>query len=417
MVRIIDGSGGALLIPGELDSFEVRVATVMASSGDGPPLRVRYRRVFQLAPRDVRSGGRVHLPQTLAVVPDDVGGSGTVRVDVWGLRNGRVLQHLYRTAGFGIGLVELPPFALTPLCFGVECPEGQTCEVDGECRSATVETCGGGPCDGGTGPDAGVCGLFLVECADTCVPYDDDNCGTCGVACAADERCIVNRCVCGAETSRCADGCRNLNADTVNCGACGVTCEDFEACEYGVCKCPGALSACGTTCVDLRSDRNNCGACGVTCPAVQVCSGGSCQCPSTGTLCGSACVDLAADPAHCGSCDTSCGSDETCTGGACVCRAGLTRCGSGCKNLSTDTSNCGACGNVCSYAHASAACSSGTCSLAACDTMWESCDGVDSNGCETPIDTTANCGWCGHACGAEQTCDLSLPPEPGAMPP
>jgi hypothetical protein len=39
-------------------------------------------------------------------------------------------------------------------------------------------------------------------------------------------------------------------------------------------------------------------------------------------------------------------------------------------------------------------CVGGTCQLGPCDPGWGNCDGIDSNGCETPLDTVLNCGSC-----------------------
>ena len=49
--------------------------------------------------------------------------------------------------------------------------------------------------------------------------------------------------------------------------------------------------------------------------------------------------------------------------------------------------------------HGEAACISGLC-VANCDPGWASCDGSNSNGCETPLNTLTDCNGCGVACGA-----------------
>lgn len=82
------------------------------------------------------------------------------------------------------------------------------------------------------------------------------------------------------------------------------------------------------------------------------------------------------------------------------CLPGQDRCGGvECLNLSTNTANCGGCGNACpARPHAPATCSGGSCTLA-CDTGYLNCDGNLTNGCETTPSTDAlNCGACGTVC-------------------
>jgi hypothetical protein len=49
IIEVIDGTGGRLAIPGELDAFEVRVASVYGGIDGGSQL-VRFRRTYALAP-------------------------------------------------------------------------------------------------------------------------------------------------------------------------------------------------------------------------------------------------------------------------------------------------------------------------------------------------------------------------------
>ena len=312
MIRVIDGTGGRLVVPGDLDAFEVRVSSLEGPLDGGTQL-VRFRRTWALAHAGAR-GRAVSLPQSLAIVP--VAGPGTVRVDVYGLKNGRVLQHIQRVAAFGVGLVELPPFALTPLCFGVECPPGQTCESDGTCRDAS-DPCGAGGC-----PGDGPCGTLQVACGDTCVPYDDMNCETCGHGCPAGERCVSNRCACPAGTARCETACVDLQTDGANCGACGRSCSganatvecrlaacDVVACDPGWEDCDGrSTNGCESPdCVRDAPCTTSCGStgtssctasCGTDCePPDEECNGVDDDCDGD--------VDECDDP------------DAVCFGGAC----------------------------------------------------------------------------------------------------
>jgi hypothetical protein len=316
MVRVVDGTTTGLNIPGDMDGFEIRVASLV-ETGE----LVRFRRTYRLA---AASGpvdeGSVALPQTLAIVPDNAAGTGTVDVTVFGLRAGRTVQEIRRVASFGVGLVELPPFALSPLCFGVMCPLGETCEADGVCRPVATCTI---DCDGGVvAGDAGPCGAGRVACGDSCIPEDDLNCGACGMACPAGERCISGVCACGVGLARC----------------------------------------------------------------------------------GGACIDTSADDANCGTCGTSCGGAETCSGGMCVCAGGLSRCSGSCVDTRTDASHCGGCGASCDPAHATGSCAASSCRVASCDGGWGNCNASAADGCETRLDSDANCGDCGNRCGGGETC-------------
>jgi len=378
MVHVVDGSDGALRIPGDLDAFEVRVATVHGGASDGRQV-VRLRRVWRLGSRGFSPPDAVRLPQTLAVVPSDRG-TGTVRVDVLGLRSGRAVQRLHRTASFGVGRVDLPPFSLTPLCFGVECPPDQTCEADGECHAAV------GRGDGGVPPvDAGPCGAGMLECGGTCVPSDETHCGSCDDACAAGERCVSGTCACGVGSTRCDGECVDLTADPGHCGGCG------DACAL-----PGATAACES------------GSC-----VIASCDAGRGDCNGMDA---DGCETTFGSALHCGGCGDRCmfaHAEGRCAGtGTCVldsCHAGWGDCdgaaGNGCETSLDTLLDCGGCGRRCARAHASQRCDGGSCRIDACHAAWADCNGMDADGCETRIDTATDCGSCAVACPANERCD------------
>lgn len=83
--------------------------------------------------------------------------------------------------------------------------------------------------------------------------------------------------------------------------------------------------------------------------------------------------------------------------------------GDGCEvALDSDEAHCGGCGMVCEAPGARTACRRGACVLTGCEGAYDDCDGVLDNGCETPLDTLADCGRCGRECapaGAIGTCD------------
>jgi hypothetical protein len=76
------------------------------------------------------------------------------------------------------------------------------------------------------------------------------------------------------------------------------------------------------------------------------------------------------------------------------------------RRRSTHTpDDCGGCGVRCELPNAIVGCETGVCRLGTCRPGFANCDGIESNGCEVPLDTAANCGACGVACrGATPLC-------------
>jgi hypothetical protein len=115
------------------------------------------------------------------------------------------------------------------------------------------------------------------------------------------------------------------------------------------------------------------------------------------------------------------------------CSAAQTRCGTACIDTQNDPSNCGSCGRVCSAMNlhkvSSYGCSAGKCTIKTCDAGYGDCQNkgtteVNSDGCETDLQTGQNwvynaydryvgfpggdktyllnprdCGTCGNSCG------------------
>jgi serine/threonine-protein kinase len=93
-----------------------------------------------------------------------------------------------------------------------------------------------------------------------------------------------------------------------------------------------------------------------------------------------------------------------------VCYPGFQDCngqdGDGCEtNVRTDPDNCGACGRSCpKLPHAERGCGD-VCTIWRCETGHRDCDGQVADGCEVnALEDAANCGACGHACAAHETC-------------
>lgn len=152
--------------------------------------------------------------------------------------------------------------------------------------------------------------------------------------------------------------------------------------------------------------------------------------PGLGRCGGAECLNLSTNAANCGGCGNACPTrphaPATCSGGACilVCDPGTLNCDgnltNGCETTpATDVLNCGACGMACpSLPHTvPSMCVGGVCSFG-CGVGYANCDGLVSNGCEISTATDpSNCGACGRACGAGQTCAGGVCLCPSGQPP
>ncbi len=200
--------------------------------------------------------------------------------------------------------------------------------------------------------------------------------------------------------------------------------------------CPTGSADCdknaGNGCeVDLTSDDANCGACGKACTGGAH-TGASCE----ASVCKQTCdtgyddcdedfangceADLKGDPSTCGKCAPCAqypNEVPSCAAGQCeyACQADYADCNGelpdGCeKHLPDDVANCGSCGHVCGAQHATASCEAGKCEIV-CEAGHANCDGIDENGCETDLTGNTNCGACGHDCKAGQ-CNGSMMCDP-----
>ncbi len=353
-----------------------------------------------------------------------------------------------------------------------ECvPAVEICDnADNDCDGAIDETtnllsdpqnCGmcGRACDTGALCLNAVC--FFSTPVDQCTPLPAELCNS------RDDNC-----------NGWVDEGYNLLTDSQNCGMCGRDCGGGAVCDNGRCQlitpilnCTPAPEVCDYTdndcdgqideLINLQTDETNCGVCGLACAAEQVCDTGHCQwispqvgCTPAPETCNGVDDDcdgviddgfsLLNDPLNCGACGRACGANQHCQNGACAldvpndqCVPSAEICDSvdnNCNtvidegiNLSTDNANCGVCGRVCP---AGQVCQSGACSWITpptnCTPAPETCNGVDDD-CDGAIDDgfvltndEANCGVCGHACGANQVCDNGhcawITPPPGCAP-
>ncbi len=262
---------------------------------------------------------------------------------------------------------------------------GMACAFGQRCRAGRCEAY----CPAGTS----MCGMSGC----TALQLDPANCGSCGRACPAANVCVDGQCslTCGPLT-RCTrtpdagapdggdagapvDFCADTQSDPANCGRCGNACAAHERCESGACRvrCASGQIECGGQCVDPRTDARNCGSCGRACAAGQACEGGADGgAPSCVATCAAPfsecapdggtpyCANLQVDPANCGACRRACPAGQSCVSGSCglVCPAGQLACPTmaptACVDPRVDPANCGACGRVCDP---SQSCSGGAC--------------------------------------------------------
>lgn len=131
-----------------------------------------------------------------------------------------------------------------------------------------------------------LCPAGQSDCGGRCVALASDaaNCGACGHAVGALERCALSVAVCRAGIATCGGACTDLARDPGHCGACDQACSGatpYCATAGGVtacaATCPGGLVACGFSCVDPQTDPYDCGACGHVCAAGETCREGACH--------------------------------------------------------------------------------------------------------------------------------------------
>ena len=306
------------------------------------------------------------------------------------------------------------------------------------------------------GPDSS-CGDSCVSRADSaadgCGPLDTPtNCTACGFACdtthssgasCSGTSCEYTGCASGwadcTKTAPDTNGCETQTNTATNCSACGVACDtahstgatcNGQTCQYS--GCAAGWEDCITTppdsdgCETYAGSTDNCGACGQTCDTTHS-AGASCvasDCQYTGCLSGWAdcnktppdtngCETQTNSITNCGACGAACDTSRSvgasCNGTTCLytgCDTGYADCNKaspdtdGCESSLTSTSSCGACGVACGSTNvATASCNGTTCSYV-CASGWADCTTTAPNtdGCETPTNTTSNCSACGDVC-------------------
>ncbi|MCB9596591.1 MAG: hypothetical protein H6719_27960 [Sandaracinaceae bacterium] len=293
------------------------------------------------------------------------------------------------------------------------------------------------------------CGAGLTVCGTACVRLSNDpaHCGACDAACStnhASPACVASECrlSCDPGFDDCdrdvASGCEQRLDTPVHCGACGAACTRANAaasCATGSCvlgACDAGFGNCDGNatngCEQALNTVTHCAGCGTLCQlpnATESCATGSCALGTCDTGFGNCdrstangCETDLRTLTNCGGCGTPCAranAAESCATGSCVlgaCDGGFGNCdgnaNNGCEQALNTTSHCGGCGVPCTFANASASCSTGTCVLGACNAGFGNCNGIASDGCETRLDTTTNCGGCGADCQQFESCTASL---------
>ncbi len=289
-------------------------------------------------------------------------------------------------------------------------------------------------------------------CPESCDAVDNDCDGQtdeeeasrdCALAHAAAE-CLQGQCVvasCDDWYDDCDDdasnGCETWLETLDDCGACGATCTSEcgdPVCLQGVCTlayCEPGFSDCdcdpANGCETSLNTLSDCGACGRRCgyaDARASCDSGSCVFVACHPGFGDCDVDLsngcetALDTVDdCGACDATCQlahGSVSCATGSCAlesCDRGYDDCdgdeSNGCESALNTASDCGACDATCDLLNADESCATGACTLVDCEAGWEDCDTDQATGCETAIDTLLNCGACSETCdllNADQSC-------------
>ena len=349
------------------------------------------------------------LPRTLDLIHGS-GPLGPIDVRAVGLRaGGEVLERQARVS-FIAGATVMLRLNLLSQCVRATCEPGQTCG-DGSMRCRPVEI----------GPEElpvwnGVIPPLFGD-AGASDAGDGDDVGADG--------CSISPEQCNGLDDDC-DGMTDEATDTIPCtiehgsGTCVMGGCQVEQCDAGFGDCDGTvINGCES---EVRT-ATYCGDCATTCVApTGMCLDGSCAsgCRApTPTPCGTSCVDTGSDLSHCGSCGMSCpvpsNGSATCSAGRCGirCNSGFGDCNGlnsdGCEVPLNTVGNCGGCGVGCMLSNATESCSSGSCAIGTCNVGFGDCDGADSNGCERDLMTdSSHCMTCGMACGSMQSCQAGM---------
>jgi hypothetical protein len=368
-------------VPDEIDEVRVEVSSISGDAGVGDG-------GLQSASGSLDEPG-FEFP--ISVVLEPAPGVTSVRVVAEGLLDGLVVQQQVEQA-------EFMPNEIVVLRIDLDGPliidGGSDASADsavnagddaGDSGACPAETCNGedDDCDDRTDEGADICPQDLPFAVTACMPHAGG-----GASCQF-VRCAEGQLRCDGD-----EGCETAISGT-NCGQCGRACSAGQRCS----KEPGDIEfscidgacpeeqpdVCGITCTSFDNSPQHCGVCDRQCGpapdhAAPTCEARACAlncvgsfrscddqepAPSTPEYTNGCEIDTNTDPAHCGRCDNRCATDGP---------------------------------NTIAY------CEQGLCKTRCMDDFIECDDGVD--GCETPIGDD-DCYACDNACGALLQCCAS----------
>jgi len=320
------------------------------------------------------------------------------------------------------------------------------------CGVSDSRTCSGGVCS------LASCGAGTADCDNDGTTCEQSlntltHCGTCNGRCGdgsgrlpnATAMCGSGVCAVGTCDATFADcdgssvsGCETSLRTTTSCGACNVACSRANAttsCASGTCAttaCSVGFGDCdgnaANGCETNTNTAQDCGSCNTPCAranAVSNCASGTCTTLACNNGFGdcdgnvsNGCETQLNTLTHCGACNTACdlaNGGESCTTGSCAlgtCSSGFGNCDfattNGCETALNTAANCNTCGGLCDYANSSETCATGSCVLNGCSAGFGNCDANDSNGCEQSLNTNAHCGGCNVACGQGTRCNSGV---------
>ncbi len=194
------------------------------------------------------------------------------------------------------------------------------------------------------------------------------------------------------------------------------SCGAGRFCEQGVCRaqvCAPGTAACANATTIANCDPRGANRVEMACPGGAACAEGRCQSPRVCEPGASTCEGTSArrvcTPDGTATMTVSCASGERCTDGACVatqvCAPGSLSCGPDGQRRACNSAGTGYTSMPCGAApNATVQCADGQC-VASCSSGFGNCNGSASDGCEVGLLTAAaNCGACGNACSAGQSC-------------
>jgi len=262
-------------------------------------------------------------------------------------------------------------------------PDAPTgCGGNGDCGAAALCCQGSGSSsDGGRGDAGAGDAAATTSCVDQQVmSWSTAHCGGCNIQCRSDQICDYGRCVCRGDEEDCDGQCVSISFDENNCGTCGVPCAANERCINRSCRleqptCSFSWVDAGPMDATIPADADVPADAGAPIDAATardatardaplgdgVAEGGSPHGSDGGSgggygfcesfigqwalCCGDTCVDTAWDSRNCGGCGQDCGNGA-CYWGVCECWWPTQLCDGYCQFLNTDL-NCGSCSNSC----------------------------------------------------------------------